>query len=517
MTEAAPALPVSSDLAEAEIVRLKNYQAWRDRGVDPYDGKFRADIAPGALQEKYKDLPNGDVSPDRVRVSGRIATIRNSGMFIDLHGPDGKIQVFHDIKHLEAGRSEILGLFDIGDIVGVEGIVRRTPRGELTINAEDMVILSKCLQPPPEKFHGLADPEVRLRKRVMDISTNAELRAGLQNRCRIVSAVRRAFEDRGYLEVETPMLHAIPGGANAKPFVTHHNALDIPLYLRIAPELHLKKLIVAGLANRVFEIGRCFRNEGVSFKHNPEFTSVEAYMALGDCTDMMTLAEEVTVSAIRAIHGDTLKIRYADNDIDFTPPWPRKTMIGLVKEATGIDFMTLTDPVEARLAASKIGVETPPRALWGQIVESVFGAKVEKTLIQPTHVMEHPRDISPLAKVKADNPLVTERFEAFVNGWELANGFSELNDPFDQYGRFKAQMAARESGDDEAQQMDESFVEALEYGLPPAGGLGIGIDRLAMLVTGAVTIREVISFPAFRPGEGASVVRRLDESKNPVF
>jgi lysyl-tRNA synthetase class 2 len=514
MTTAAPALPVSADLAEAEIVRLKNYEAWRALGVDPYDGKFRPDTTAGALQVRYRDLANGQATSDRVKLSGRIATIRNSGMFIDLHGSDGKIQIFHDLKALSPERAQKLSLFDIGDIVGVEGAVRRTPRGELTVNADAMAILSKCLQPPPEKFHGLADPEVRLRKRVMDISTNADLRAGLQSRCRIVSAVRRAFEDRGYLEVETPMLHTIPGGANARPFVTHHNVLDIPLYLRIAPELHLKKLIVAGIADRVFEIGRCFRNEGVSFKHNPEFTSVEAYMALGDCADMMTLAEDVTVAAIRAVHGDTLKIRYGEHEIDFTPPWPRKTMLGLVKEATGLDFMTLTDPVEARLAASRIGVDTPPRALWGQIVESVFGAKVEKTLIQPTHVMEHPRDISPLAKVKADNPLVTERFEAFVNGWELANGFSELNDPFDQYGRFKAQMAARESGDDEAQQMDESFVEALEYGLPPAGGLGIGIDRLAMLVTGATTIREVISFPTFRPGEGASVVRRLDESKH---
>ncbi|MCB9978271.1 MAG: lysine--tRNA ligase [Rhodospirillales bacterium] len=516
MTESAPLPAASSDLAEAEIVRLKHYQAWRDRGVDPYDGVFRADSTPGGLQTKYQDLPNGEISPDHARVSGRIATIRNSGMFIDLHGPDGKIQIFHDVKHLAPERAEVLGLFDIGDIVGVEGALRRTPRGELTINAERMVILSKCLQPPPEKFHGLADPEVRLRKRVMDISTNADLRAGLQMRCRIVSAIRRAFEDRGYLDVETPMLHTIPGGANAKPFVTHHNALDIPLYLRIAPELHLKKLIVAGLADRVFEIGRCFRNEGISFKHNPEFTSVEAYMALGNCADMMALAEEITVAAIRAAQGESLIVRYGDRDIDFTPPWPRKTMIGLVKEATGLDFMTLTDPVEARLAASKIGVDTPPHALWGQIVESVFGAKVEKTLIHPTHVMEHPRDISPLAKVKADNPLVADRFEAFVNGWELCNGFSELNDPFDQYGRFKAQMAARATGDDEAQYMDESFVEALEYGLPPAGGLGIGIDRLVMLLTNSQTIREVLSFPAFRPGEGASVVRRVDESKTPL-
>ena len=392
----------------------------------------------------------------------------------------------------------LLKLLDIGDLIGVEGFVRRTPKGELTVNAEHLTMLAKALRPLPEKYHGLADIELRYRQRYLDLIMNPQSRETLRRRSRIVAAMRGWLIERGYLEVETPMLHTIPGGAAAKPFVTHHNALDIDLYLRIAPELHLKRLVVGGLADKVFEINRCFRNEGLSPRHNPEFTSLELYEAYSDYTGMMALTEAIVAHAAEAAAGG-LRISYGGTEIDLTPPWPRRSMAELVLEATEVDFLAIADAAAARDAARHLGAAIAGGENWGQSLEAVFGARVEDRLIQPVHVTGFPRDISPLAKADRDDPRLVERFETYVYGWEIANAFSELNDPLDQRARFEAQMMARAAGDEEAQPLDEDYVTALEYGLPPCGGLGIGIDRLVMLLTDSPSIRDVIAFPTLRP------------------
>ena len=350
----------------------------------------------------------------------------------------------------------------------------------------------------PEKYHGLADIELRYRQRYLDLIMNPQSRETLRRRSRIVAAMRAWLIERGYLEVETPMLHTIPGGAAARPFVTHHNTLDIDLYLRIAPELHLKRLVVGGLADKVFEINRCFRNEGLSPRHNPEFTSLELYEAYSDYTGMMALTEQIVAHVAEAATGG-LKISYGGTEIDLTPPWPRRSMAELVLEATGVDFLAIADAAAARDAARHLGVAIAGNENWGQALEAVFGARVEDRLIQPTHVTGFPRDISPLAKADPNDPRLVERFETYVYGWEIANAFSELNDPLDQRARFEAQMMARAAGDEEAQPLDEDYVTALEYGLPPCGGLGIGIDRLVMLLTDSPSIRDVIAFPTLRP------------------
>jgi lysyl-tRNA synthetase, class II len=376
--------------------------------------------------------------------------------------------------------------------------VRRTPRGELTINAERVAVLAKALLPLPEKFHGLADLETRYRQRYLDLIVNPESRETLRRRSRIIGAMRRLLLERGYLEVETPMLHTIAGGATAKPFITHHNALDIDLYLRIAPELHLKRLVVGGF-DKVFEINRCFRNEGLSPRHNPEFTSLELYAAYADYTDMMAITEELVAAAATASGGAT-EITYGGKAIDLTPPWPRRSMAALVAEKTGVDFLAIGDAKAAVAAARGTGAEIAGNASWGHALEAAFAHRVEATLIQPTHVTDFPRDISPLAKAhRGGDPRLVERFETYVNGWEIANAFSELTDPRDQLARFAAQMEARAGGDEEAQMLDADYVTALEYGLPPTGGLGIGIDRLVMILTDSPSIRDVIAFPTMRP------------------
>jgi lysyl-tRNA synthetase, class II len=507
----APSLAPTS-ISDVEEARLTHLKAWRTMGLDPYNQSWQRSDFLGALQETFKDVPVGTATDKRVKVAGRIHTVRNSGMFIDIEDPTGKIQIYHSIKTISAEIKTKLDLLDAGDVIGVEGILRRTPRGELTVDAEQFVVLAKAIVAPPEKFHGLADPDIRYRKRHLDMAADATVRERFQKRALIIKTMRQVFEENRFMEVETPMLHTIPGGAAARPFLTHHNALDIPLYLRIAPELFLKRLIVGGVADRVFEINRCFRNEGVSFKHNPEFTSVECYQLLANYHDMMALTEAVVTRAVAAVNNGNLVISYQGQELNFTAPWRRATMTDLVKEATGVDFMGLTDAKAARAAAEKIGVTTKPSSNWGQIVEAVFSEKVEKTLLQPTHVIDLPRDISPLAKGKPGHPMLAERFETYVNGWELANAFSELNDPFDQYDRFLQQIGARDAGDDEAHLLDENFVEALEFGMPPTGGLGIGIDRLVILLTDAPTIREVIAFPTMRPSPGESLVRRLHEA-----
>ena len=488
----------ASEDGSLRAIRLEKLAALRKLGVDPYPYGFAVTASAAGLAKRYEGLATGAQTEDAVSIAGRIRAIRNSGMFIDLHDTSGKIQVFCHKDYLSAEQLEIVRLLDLGDIIGVEGLIRRTPRGELSVNARAVSVLAKALLPLPEKYHGLADIELRYRQRYVDLIVTEQSRETLRKRSRVISVFRRVLGERGALEVETPMLHTIPGGASARPFVTHHNALDIDLYLRIAPELHLKRLVVGGLADTVFEINRCFRNEGISPRHNPEFTTLELYQAYVDQTAMMAITEELVTAAAREVCGG-LAIKYGERSIDLTPPWPRRTMAELVLERTGIDFMGITDDHEARARARSLGAELHDTAGWGRALESAFAHTVESGLIQPMHVTGFPREISPLAKADRNDPRLTERFETYVNGWEIANAFSEINDPQDQLQRFEAQMHERELGDDEAQRLDADFVTALEYGMPPAGGLGIGIDRLVMILTDSPSIRDVIAFPTMRP------------------
>jgi lysyl-tRNA synthetase, class II len=479
-------------------VRVQKRDQLKALGIEPYPYSFKRTHETGELEQRYAGLAAGAETEDRVRVAGRIRAMRNNGMFIDLHDTSGKIQIFCHRDLLGPAAIGMLRLLDIGDLIGVEGLVRRTPRGELTVNATTLTVLAKGLRPLPEKYHGLADVELRYRRRYLDLIMNPESRETLRRRSRVIAAMRHHLSERGYIEVETPMLHTIPGGASARPFVTHHNALDIDLYLRIAPELHLKRLLVGGLADKVFEINRCFRNEGLSPRHNPEFTTLELYEAYVDYTAIMKLTEElITVAAETVL--ETLRIDYGGTTIDLSPPWPRRSMTELLHAVTGVDFLAVETAEGARQAAAGVGAELTGSESWGQAVEAAFAARVEETLIQPIHVTGFPRDISPLAKADRDDPRLVERFETYVYGWEIANAFSELTDPQDQRERFEAQLHARAAGDEEAQPMDEDYLSALEYGLPPCGGLGIGIDRLVMLLTDSPSIRDVIAFPTLRP------------------
>ncbi|MCE9507345.1 MAG: lysine--tRNA ligase [Alphaproteobacteria bacterium] len=491
---AAPVIADSNALIEAKIENLKQLQA---RGVNAYPYKFDVTHHAGALQKKYAELAIGVTTEDVVSIAGRVMSNRNSGMFIDLKDETGKIQIFSHKDHLPPEELEKMSYYDLGDIIGVTGIVRRTPRGELTVNTTKVEMLSKSIRPLPEKYHGIHDVELKYRKRYLDLIMNDESRETFRRRSQIISFIRKFLGEEGFMEVETPMLHVIPGGTTAKPFLTHHNALDMPLYMRIAPELYLKRLVVGGF-EKVFEIGRNFRNEGISIKHNPEFTALEIYQAYTDYVGMMGLFERIVEGAVKAAHNGETKVKYGAHEIDFKAPWPRKSMAQLVKEKTGIDFMALTDLSAAALAAEKSGVPVRPGSSWGEIVEAVFADKVEGTLIQPIHVTDIPKDVMPLAKTHPENALLTESFEVYINGWEIGPSFSELNDPFDQRARFQNQLEAREKGNDEAMMLDEDFIEALEYGLPPTGGLGIGIDRLVMLLTNSQSIRDVIAFPTLR-------------------
>ncbi|MBV8507326.1 MAG: lysine--tRNA ligase [Alphaproteobacteria bacterium] len=479
-------------------VRIGKRESLEALGIDPYPYSFERTHEAGQLERRYAGLASGAETEDRVRVAGRIRAMRNSGMFIDLHDASGKIQIFCHKDLLGPETLRIVRLLDIGDLIGVGGLVRRTPRGELTINASSVTVLAKALRPLPEKYHGLADVELRYRQRYLDLIMNPQSRDTLLRRSRVVAAIRSHLSERGYVEVETPMLHTIPGGASAKPFVTHHNALDIDLYLRIAPELHLKRLLVGGVADKLFEINRCFRNEGLSPRHNPEFTTLELYEAYVDYTAMMKLTEELITAAAETVLG-TLRFVYGGTEMDLSAPWPRRSMAELVHTVTGIDFVALDSAEAAREAATRVGAALAGGENWGQALEATFAARVEDTLIQPIHVTGFPRDISPLAKADRSDPRLVERFETYIYGWEIANAFSELNDPQDQRERFEAQMRARAAGDEEAQLLDEDYVTALEYGLPPCGGLGIGIDRLIMLLTDSPSIRDVIAFPTLRP------------------
>lgn len=476
--------------------RLAKLNALREKGYNPYPYSFKPNAFAEDLQKKYAGLAAGENTEDRVTVAGRAMAVRNSGMFIDLKDISGKIQVFCHKSHLDEAGLDLLKSLDVGDLVGVSGFVRRTPRGELSIAAEKFDIIGKSLQPLPEKFHGLTDVEARYRQRYVDFIMNDDSREIFKKRCQITSAVRHYFEQHGFMEVETPMLQTIMGGANAKPFITHHNSLDMDLYLRIAPELFLKRLVVGGF-DRVFEIGRNFRNEGLDKKHNPEFTALEAYQAYADYNDMAELIPDMLRFVCREVTGSEV-ITVNGVEIDLSQPFKRASIVDLVKEYAGIDLMQAATVEEAREMAKSVGIDASACSNWGKVVQLAFDEKVEPKLVQPVLVMDMPRDISPLAKTHRSNPRLVEHFDAYIGGMEVGCAYSELSNPLEQRARFEAQCAEREAGDDEAQMLDEDYVVALENALPPTGGMGMGIDRLAILLTGAETIRDVIAFPTLR-------------------
>mgnify|MGYP001191692833 CR=1 FL=1 len=473
--------------------RREKLQALRAAGSDPFMASFKPTHHADEIKENFASLEGHPVA-----VAGRLMLLRSQGKlsFGDLQDASGRIQLFvrQDVLGEEAYKA--FRELDLGDIIGVSGQVMKTRRGEISVQVENFVLLAKALRPLPEKWHGLRDVEQRYRYRYLDLITNPESRHVFVTRSRIIQEIRNFLVERGYIEVETPMLHPIPGGAAARPFVTHHNALDMDLYLRIAPELYLKRLLVGGF-ERVFEIGKTFRNEGVSTRHNPEFTLLEAYEAYGDCESMMQTTEQLIAHVAQAVTGGT-QIVYQGRAIDLTPPWRRITMLDAILEYTGVDLRGVESDEEAREAARKAGFKIEDGLSYGDVISHLFEEYVEPHLIQPTFVVQHPVEISPLAKQNPKDPRFTDRFEPFINGWEVANGFSELNDPIEQRRRFEAQMAQRAAGDDEAHRMDEDYIRALEYGMPPAGGLGIGIDRLTMLLTDSASIRDVILFPHMR-------------------
>jgi lysyl-tRNA synthetase class 2 len=479
-------------------IRLAKLQELKKLDLTLYPSSVTRTHRNEDLHNIYQSLQNGNVTEDKVTVCGRIMSIRNSGMFIDLYDDSGKIQIYSELKKLTEINAKILDKLDIGDFIEVTGHIRRTPRGELTINSETFNILAKALLPFPDKYHGLHDVEMRYRQRYIDLLSNPQSKATILNRSKIITTIRNTLLEKDFLEVETPMLHPIAGGAMAKPFLTHHNALDINLYLRIAPELYLKKLIIGGLSEKIFEINRCFRNEGISTRHNPEFTSLELYQAYVNYESMIEIAELIIKTVCEKVNN-SLQIQFADKELNFTSGWPRKSMASLVKEKTGIDFLNIKTEKEAHEAAKKVGVNITGKESWGKTLETVFAEKVEPHLIQPIHVTFLPKDISPLAKVCPEDNRLTERFETYINGWEIANGFSELNDPVEQRERFLQQADSKKAGEEETHEMDEDFLTALNYAMPPTSGLGIGIDRLVMIMTNSTSIREVIAFPTLKP------------------
>ena len=429
-----------------------------------------------------------------------------------LQDQNGRIQAY--VKRDDIGLDEykLFKTYDIGDIVGIEGFVFKTKTEEVSVHVEKLVLLSKSLQVLPEKYHGLKDVDLRYRQRYVDLIVNPEVKDAFLTRTKALKALRSYLDERGFLEVETPILNTIAGGANARPFITHHNTLDIPMYLRIANELYLKRLIVGGF-DKVYEMGRMFRNEGMDMKHNPEYTAIELYQAYADYKDMMDITENV-ISHMAEIATGSMKINYQGTEIDFTPPWKRMTMEECVKEYAGVDFSEINTDEEALAIAREKGIEITPGMRRGEVINAFFEEFGEDKLIQPTFITHHPVEVSPLAKRNVEDPRRTDRFEAFANKWELANAFSELNDPIDQRGRFEDQVRKRELGDDEACEMDEDFINALEVGLPPTGGLGIGIDRVIMLLTNSTTIRDVLLFPTMKPlRDGSSEADEEAEKK----
>ncbi len=485
------------ELSEQRRVRREKLAALQAAGEDPFQQtRFDWDATSAQIKEHFDEMEG-----KAVKVAGRLMSKRGMGKvsFCDLQDRDGRIQLYARQDEMDEAVYKKFKKFDIGDIVGVEGEVFRTQRGEMSVRAKNITLLSKALLPLPEKFHGLQDRELRYRQRYVDLIVNPEVKRNFIIRSKFIKHVRDFLDARGYMEVETPVLNTISGGATARPFITHHNTLDIDMYMRIATELPLKRLIVGGL-DRVYEIGRIFRNEGMDPKHNPEFTTVELYQAYTDFNGMMDLFEDLLSSAAQKILG-TYQLEWQGEQIDLTPGWPRLTMHEAVKQYTGIDFMAISSDEEAVAAAKSIGVELPETAdpTWGNALYETFDQKVEEKLVQPTFITMHPVDVSPLAKRSPKDPRLTERFELFICRSEMGNAFSELNDPIDQKQRFQKQVELRAKGDSEAGMMDEDYINALEYGLPPTGGLGIGIDRCVMLLTNSDTIREVILFPTMKP------------------
>jgi len=487
-------------LSELRETRLEKVNALREQGREPYALQFDPSDRMAMLQAEHADLPKGEERDQAVAVAGRVMTRRVMGKlaFFTLADETGTIQLFLEKATLGEAFAQITTLVDAGDLIGVQGILRRTDRGELSVKVAEWTMLTKSLQPLPDKWHGLADVEKRYRQRYLDLIVSPQSRETFRRRARTVSAIRRWLDERAFLEIETPVLQSQPGGADARPFETHHNALDLPLTLRIATELHLKRLVVGGF-ERVYELGRIFRNEGISTRHNPEFTSVEIYQAYTDYIGMMDLTEQMISAVCQEVCGSST-LTYQGTEIDLTPPWRRVTMHELVQDATGLDFNGFSSKEEAAAAMTAKGLHVPDLAdSVGRLLNEAFEQAVEPTLIQPTFVTDYPLEISPLARPHRSKPGLVERFELFIVGREHANAFSELTDPLDQRQRLEAQQERKAAGDLEAQGLDEDFVNALEVGMPPTGGLGIGIDRLVMLLTDSASIRDVIAFPLLRP------------------
>jgi lysyl-tRNA synthetase, class II len=492
---------LAQDLAEWEKDRLAKVQRLRDAKIEPYARSFEPRTRLSEVAEKHAGLAPGEKDETtQYRVSGRVMARREHGkaVFVTLRDGWDDLQIYANVDALGETSFELLTDIDVGDIIGCEGHVFRTRRGELTIFAKDWCLLTKSLRPLPEKWHGLQDRETRYRQRYVDLISNPEVAWQLRARGRLVSAMRRYLEDRGFVEVETPILQPLPGGALARPFATHHNALDADLYLRIAPELYLKRLMVGGF-DRIFEIGKNFRNEGISLVHNPEFTMMELYWAYVDYNAIMELVENMIPALAEEVTGSRT-IVIGGNAIDLKPPWPRRTIDSMLRETLGMGLAEMrADPTAAKAALVELKVEVEKRDTFSTLVDKALKHMVWPTLISPTFAIDYPLELSPLAKSSPGDPLIVERFQPIIGGKEVGNAFSELNDPQDQRRRFEAQAANKEAGDEEAHVLDEDFLRALEYGMPPAGGLGIGVDRLAMMLLGVDSIRDVILFPQLRP------------------
>ena len=500
------------DMNQLMKVRKEKLDKLKQEGKDPYKiTKFNRTHLSSEIKDNFDELEGKDVT-----VAGRIMAKRIMGKasFCHIQDSTGKIQSYVSINDLGEESYKAFKEDDIGDIVGITGFVFKTKTGEISIHAKELTLLSKSLRPLPEKFHGLKDTDLRYRQRYVDLIVNPEVKDTFIKRTEIIKEIRKILDEKRYVEVETPILNTIAGGATARPFITHHNSLDIDMYLRIATELYLKRLIVGGF-DRVYEIGRIFRNEGMDLKHNPEFTTIELYQAYADLEDMMNITEELITKTAMKVLGKT-KINYQGQEIDLTPgSWRRITMIDAVKEVTGVDFNTINTDEEAMEAAKKAGVPVDPiKTTRGDIIAAFFDEKVEETLIQPTFIYEYPIENSPLAKKMSEDERMTQRFELFIGGREYANAFAELNDPIDQYERFLNQVKQREAGDDEANMMDTDFVTALEYGMPPTGGMGMGIDRLVMLLTDEASIRDVLLFPTMKPIDVAKKESNVSVNRN---
>lgn len=510
----------NSTLEEIRATRLQKVEQLKQLGINPYAYRWESTHATQALQEQYKDLPNGEEVETEVAIAGRILARRVFGKlaFFTLQDETGTIQLYLEKARIQSvmegsdpqAFDHLKQLTDAGDFIGVRGTIKRTDKGELSVYVSEYTVLTKSLLPLPDKWHGLTDVAKRYRQRYVDLIVNPAVRETFRRRALITAAIRRYLDQQGFIEIETPVLQSEAGGADARPFTTYHNTLEMDLYLRIATELHLKRLIVGGF-EKVFELGRIFRNEGVSTRHNPEFTSIEVYQAYADYNDMMQLTEDIITTVAQEVLG-TLEITYQGEFVNLTPPWRRVTMHELVQEKTGLDFTAFQTLEEAKIAAKKVGIENVDQCQsLGKLLNECFEQKGEETLIQPTFVVDYPVEISPLAKPHREKPGLVERFELFIVGRETANSFSELTDPMDQRERLEAQAARKAAGDLEAQGVDEDFLAALEYGMPPTGGLGIGIDRLVMVLTDCASIRDAIAFPLLK--SSSVVIKSFDYDK----